>query len=212
MARNGIDVDCTYEMGKQYTDSKNYVAREMYGELGVEDYLTFYNSSSESIELCHSVGGLFDLICPPLASDVTVSMATQHLLSHADNTFSSVTTAGAPFPFWSEGDGTGVLFVPNEETGTLLPVSGSGVNMSAPIDSMQRYFGYLYFSGRELDPSSRQWNDMVEVIRGGFQKGNPVESLCHAIATCGHVLAESFPSTPDEANPNELPNELIQDS
>jgi uncharacterized membrane protein len=53
---------------------------------------------------------------------------------------------------------------------------------------------------------------MVEVIRGGLQKGNPVESLCHAIATCGRVLAEAFPANHDEANPNELPNELIQDS
>lgn len=56
------------------------------------------------------------------------------------------------------------------------------------------------------------WNDMVEVIRGGFQKGNPVESLCHAIATCGRVLAEAFPATHEETNPNELPNELLQDS
>jgi putative membrane protein len=64
-----------------------------------------------------------------------------------------------------------------------------------------------------LDQVPQQtWNDMVEVIRGGFQKGNPVESLCHAIATCGRVLAEAFPATHDEANPNELPNELIQDS
>jgi len=56
------------------------------------------------------------------------------------------------------------------------------------------------------------WNDMVEVIQEGFQKGNPVESLCHAIATCGRVLAEAFPATHHEANPNELPNQLIQDS
>ncbi|MDH5587540.1 MAG: hypothetical protein OEZ05_13020 [Nitrospirota bacterium] len=64
-----------------------------------------------------------------------------------------------------------------------------------------------------LDQVSQQiWDDMVEVIRGGFQKGNPVESLCHAIATCGRVLAETFPARADEANPNELPNELIQDS
>jgi len=64
-----------------------------------------------------------------------------------------------------------------------------------------------------LDQVPQQtWNDMVEVIRGGFQKGNTVESLCHAIATCGRVLAETFPATHEEANPNELPNELLQDS
>jgi len=64
-----------------------------------------------------------------------------------------------------------------------------------------------------LDQVPQQtWNDMVEGIRGGFQKGNPVESLCHAIATCGRVLAKAFPATHKEANPNELPNDLLQDS
>ncbi len=64
-----------------------------------------------------------------------------------------------------------------------------------------------------LDQVPQQvWDDMVNVIRRGFQKGNPVESLCHAITTCGEVLAETFPAKRGEANPNELPNELIQDS
>ncbi len=56
------------------------------------------------------------------------------------------------------------------------------------------------------------WDGMVEVIRGGFQIGTPVESLCYEIATCGRVLAEAFSATHDEVNPNETPNELIQDS
>jgi len=55
------------------------------------------------------------------------------------------------------------------------------------------------------------WNNMVALIQEGFQKGNPVESLCQAIAHCGEVLGEYFPSGPDGPNPNELPNELIPD-
>ena len=55
------------------------------------------------------------------------------------------------------------------------------------------------------------WDDMVDVIRNGFKKGNPVESLCYAIKTCGAVLADVFPAKNGEANPNELSNELIQD-
>ena len=55
------------------------------------------------------------------------------------------------------------------------------------------------------------WEDMVTLIQDGFQKGKPVESLCQAIATCGSVLAEAFPVEKGEKNPNELPNELIQD-
>ena len=54
-------------------------------------------------------------------------------------------------------------------------------------------------------------DDMVDVIRNGFEKGNPVESLCYAIKTCGAVLADAFPAKNGEANPNELSNELIQD-
>ena len=56
------------------------------------------------------------------------------------------------------------------------------------------------------------WDDMVGIIRNGFQKGNPVESLCYAIKTCGAVLADAFPAENDETNPNELPNKIIQDT
>jgi len=53
-----------------------------------------------------------------------------------------------------------------------------------------------------------RWDRMVSVIREGFQKGNPVDSLCHAIALCGDVLGEMFPANPGDSNPNELPNTL----
>jgi uncharacterized membrane protein len=56
------------------------------------------------------------------------------------------------------------------------------------------------------------WDDMVDVIRNGFQKGNPVKSLCYAIKTSGAVLAVAFTAENGEANPNELSNELIQDT
>jgi uncharacterized membrane protein len=52
---------------------------------------------------------------------------------------------------------------------------------------------------------------MVSLIQAGFQKGNPVESLCQAIALCGEVLGEYFPAGPAGPNPNELPNALISD-
>ncbi len=55
-----------------------------------------------------------------------------------------------------------------------------------------------------------RWNRMVSLIREGFQKGKPVESLCDSIALCGDVLSEVFPINPDESNPNELPNTLLR--
>ncbi|PJA77984.1 MAG: hypothetical protein CO149_06505 [Nitrospirae bacterium CG_4_9_14_3_um_filter_51_5] len=64
--------------------------------------------------------------------------------------------------------------------------------------------------GPILDRVPREtWNNMVSLIQGGFQKGNPVESLCQAIALCGEVLREYFPAGPAGPNPNELPNTLI---
>jgi putative membrane protein len=63
-----------------------------------------------------------------------------------------------------------------------------------------------------LDRVPREtWNNMVSLIQEGFQKENPVESLCQAIALCGEVLGEYFPAGPAGPNPNELPNKLISD-
>ena len=56
------------------------------------------------------------------------------------------------------------------------------------------------------------WDDMVRLIQEGFQKGSPTESLCQAIALCGTMLKQHFPVEPSDLNPNELPNELIQDT
>lgn len=66
--------------------------------------------------------------------------------------------------------------------------------------------------GPILDRVPREtWSNMVSLIQAGFQKGNPVESLCQAIALCGEVLGEYFPAGPAGPNPNELPNALISD-
>lgn len=66
--------------------------------------------------------------------------------------------------------------------------------------------------GPILDRVPREtWNNMVALIQDGFQKGNPVESLCQAIALCGEVLGEYFPAGHAGPNPNELPNTLIPD-
>lgn len=54
-----------------------------------------------------------------------------------------------------------------------------------------------------------RWDQMVSIIREGFKKGKPIESLCYAIGLCGDVLAEAFLVNPDDANPNELPNTLL---
>ena len=138
-----------------------YVARSLYGELGVESYLESYALFNSSIASCNAFGGWLGLSCPAAPDDIDAATATRDLLNHADNTFSSVSTSGAPFPFWSESDGTGALLKPNNVTGRLYPVSGSGINMSAPLNSLTRYFGFLFLQKKEVDPSSQEWQNMV---------------------------------------------------
>lgn len=133
-----------------------YVIRELYARLGAGQYLQQYNTFQPYIQQCIDFG----LQCPTHPDDMNEDLAANDLLSHADNSFSSVTTAGAPFPFWSEGDGTGILFLPNPQTGAYFPVSGSGVDMSGNITSLGTY---LLNSGGMADPTSEDWQNEVEV-------------------------------------------------
>jgi hypothetical protein len=139
-----------------------YVARGLYGELGVDTYLENYALLEEAINGCKAFGALLGLTCPSLPSEVNRTIASQHLQNHADNAFSSVNSFGAPTPLWSKADGTGSLFKANNETGRLYPISGSGVNMSAPISSLTSFLGYILFRNELPDLSSQIWRDMVE--------------------------------------------------
>ena len=134
-----------------------YVARGLYGNLGLQGYKAGYNQFGELIGTCQAL----NLTCPPSPDQVDDAAATAALLNHADNVFSSVTASGAPFPFWSEPDGTGSLFGANQ-AGILHPVSGSGVDMSAPIESLTTYFRFLQTSGSLVDPNSPEWQASVE--------------------------------------------------
>lgn len=139
-----------------------YVARDLYGQLGFESYVELYSLLTETIEACQIGSTFFGMTCPPHPSEIDLATARQHLLNHADNAFSSVITSGAPMPFWSEADGTGALFQGNNETGTLYPVSGSGVNMSGNTTSLSSYLAMLYLTQELADPNSQDWRDLVE--------------------------------------------------
>ena len=166
---------------------KYYVARELYAELGVDGYIEAYALFGEYIGTCLSFGGWLGLKCPPSPEEIDTPTAAAHLKNHADNTWSSVSTAGAPFPFWSEADGTGYLLKPNDETGELYAVGGSGVNMSAPVDSLTSYLGYLYLQpGKQADPSSREWKEMVST--------NPMYAWFMAAVTPADEELRTLPS------------------
>lgn len=142
-----------------------YVARGLYGELGADFYVENYAAFMEAARFPCIIGLGDPGLCP---ATVTEDQARAALVAHADNTFSSVTTSGNPFPFWSEGDGTGVLF------GGTNPVGGSGVPMAGQLLSLAAYldasnygdqanWNPLYSNGQYLDPLTpgQNWNALV---------------------------------------------------
>ena len=164
-----------------------YVTRGLYAQLGATSYAAAYEGFRPFIDQCYA-NAAAGLTCPTHPDDMNALLAARDLLRHADNTFSSVTTAGAPFPFWSEGDGTGFLFFANQETGGLSPVSGSGIDMSGNITSLQVFLGT---PGTVGDPTSEEWQTLVEV--------NPLyawfmASLTPAPEGTGKTYGDSFVS------------------
>jgi putative membrane protein len=54
------------------------------------------------------------------------------------------------------------------------------------------------------------WDEMVRILTQGIKEGRAAEALCHAIASCGTLLATHFPAHPGD-NPDELADNLIQE-
>lgn len=52
------------------------------------------------------------------------------------------------------------------------------------------------------------WADTVEAVIEGVRTGRPADGFVRAIGLAGDVLAQHFPPSP--ANPNELPDKLIE--
>jgi len=55
-----------------------------------------------------------------------------------------------------------------------------------------------------------RWSQIAQAAAGRMKTGDVVGGLCLSIETCGLLLAEVNPSHRDD-NPNELPNELVQE-
>lgn len=54
------------------------------------------------------------------------------------------------------------------------------------------------------------WEGLVNGIIEGIRQGKPTDVLCEAIARCGALLAKACPAGSGD-NPDELPDELIQE-
>jgi putative membrane protein len=55
------------------------------------------------------------------------------------------------------------------------------------------------------------WEGLVSGIIDGIRTGQPTDAICDAIARCGSLLAQVSPAGSGE-NPDELPDELIQEA
>ena len=107
-----------------------HVIRGLYSLMGAKEYQKMYRSVNDPMYR-NVICDLEGVQCPPL--NVSLGEAEQSLLDHADSPFSSLVTFGSPFPFFGVQDGSGPLFAGNQRVG------GSGINMSAPLESLVDY-------------------------------------------------------------------------
>ena len=107
-----------------------YTTRGLYPQFRLDSYKENYAGLMALLRDDCLAEALNDpgLICP--SATATDAEATQAMFDHADGPFSSITTAGIPFPWYSSADGTGRLF-----EGTS-GVSGSGIDMSGTLGDL----------------------------------------------------------------------------
>jgi hypothetical protein len=142
-----------------------YALRNVYPDVGASILIEDYARLQGAIMMCEQGEEVAGITCP--TANLTSAQAGVLLRNWSDNVFSSVSTAGSPFPFWSKGDGTGELFKGNS------PVGGSGINMSGTIDSLSQYLDLpnygqdnwqpLFGPDQYADPTSPLWASQVEV-------------------------------------------------
>ena len=130
-----------------------YVIRDLYAELGAPQYMKGYAAMQDLIKGCKLYEEPLRLTCP--AESITITDAYEHLKAHADNAFNKLNVAGSAFPFWSKKSGD--MFADK-----LGPFSGSGVDMSADMDSLSNYLMDATTNGKLVVPGSDEWNDNVE--------------------------------------------------
>lgn len=58
--------------------------------------------------------------------------------------------------------------------------------------------------------SMERWSEVAQAALGRMKTGDIVGGLCQSINTCGMLLAEVCPGRPGD-NPDELPNDLVQE-
>ena len=78
------------------------------------------------------------------------------------------------------------------------------------VSLLEREVYLLPDSGVGSRISPAQWNGVVEAVVAQLKAGDIAGGFCAGIERCGAILAEVCPAPPGN-NPDELPNQLVQD-
>jgi len=109
-----------------------YIARQLYGRLGATEYIGKYNDVNEKCGDC--IPSLAERLAANGNDDLAI--ASEDLLNHADASFSSVNTAGLPYPVTALGG----------------PQGGSGIDFKGTTLSATAYFDLLNYGQPGWNP------------------------------------------------------------
>jgi putative membrane protein len=96
--------------------------------------------------------------------------------------------------FWAHG-----LHLTQRRTGVLIFVS-----------TAERYAEIVADAGINEKVTPEVWDRAVKALIAEIRAGRPGDGLVAAIGQCGLVLAEHFPPPAGAANPDELPDKLVE--
>jgi putative membrane protein len=78
------------------------------------------------------------------------------------------------------------------------------------VSLAERYAEIIADAGINEKVTPEVWQSAVEALTAAIKQGRLGDGFVAAIAQCGAVLAEHFPLPPGTANPNELPDRLVE--
>ena len=102
--------------------------------------------------------------------------------------------AAAMRQFWAHG-----MHKTEKRTGVLIFAAAA-----------ERYVEIIADAGINAKVTQEVWDGAVAALVAAIKDGRPGDGFVEAIAQCGAVLAQHFPAPPGAANPDELPDRLVE--
>jgi putative membrane protein len=102
--------------------------------------------------------------------------------------------AAAMRQFWAHG-----MHKTEKRTGVLIFAAAA-----------ERYVEIIADAGINAKVTQDVWDGAVASLVAAIKDGRPGDGFIEAIAQCGAVLAQHFPAPPGAANPDELPDRLVE--